>query len=83
MQFKIAKDQILHNWVVYRVGGTKDQHAHFERISACRRLIKLINSGVYPYAPWFQEACRSLLTDDELACLHKTKDRYRNKPRRP
>lgn len=82
VQFKIAKDQIQHNWVIYRVGGEPEQHAHFSKLNACKKLDKLIHSGVYPYSPWFQEACRLLLTDGELACLKKPKDRYHNSPRR-
>lgn len=82
MQFKIAKDQIQHCWAIYRVGGNKDQHAHFGRYAACKRLEKILKAGECPYSPWYQEAARRLLTHEEYIALRKPKDRYHNRPRR-
>lgn len=81
MQFKIAKDQILHNWVVYRVGGSHEQHAHLKSKKGCMLLIKLIRQGTLPRSEYMQVSCHRLLSPEEMVRLKKPKDRYYNKPR--
>lgn len=82
MRFQITKDRISCTWVVYRVGGEPSQHCHMKKIGACRRLIKILKQGDYPYSPWMQESARRLLNEEEYAKLKKAKDRYINQRRR-
>ena len=79
MRFQITKDRISCTWVVYRVGGDQDQHCHMKKIGACRRLIKILKQGDYPYSPWMRESARRLLDEEEYAKLKKPKDRYINR----
>lgn len=79
MQFEICRDCKTQTWVVYRVGGEHEQHCHMKKIGACRRLIKILKQGDYPYSPWMQESARRLLTDSEYRELRRPKDRYINR----
>ena len=82
MQFEVCRDSKSQTWVVFRVGGQPENHAHLRSRKSCQLLIKLIKQGVLPKSEYLQGSCRRLLTDDEMAKLHKPKDRYYNHQRR-
>ena len=82
MRFNITRDSITKTYVVYRVGGHPEQHAHMKKRGACRRLISVLKCGEYPYSPWMRECAKRLLTEEEFRCLKKPKDRYINQVRK-
>ena len=82
MEFTICRDRKSQTWVVYREGGEHEQHAHLRSRKSCLLLIKLIKQGTMPRSEYMQGSVRRLLTDQEVAALHKPKDRYYNCQRR-
>ena len=81
MTFEICRDPKSQTWVVYRVGGSHEQHAHLRSRKGCRLLIKLIRQGILPRSQYMQVSCHRLLSPEEMVRLKKPKDRYKNRPR--
>lgn len=82
MTFEICRDPKSQTWVVYRVGGSHEQHAHLKSRKGCKLLIKLIRQGSMPRSQYMQISCQRLLLPHELARLKREKDRYVNRARR-
>lgn len=82
MTFEICRDPKSQTWVVYRVGGSHEQHAHLKSKKGCLLLIKLIRQGTMPRSEYLQGSCHRLLSPEEMVRLKRSKDRYYNRPRR-
>jgi len=67
--------------ILWRQGGTHEQHAHIRDISKVKVLIHLIENNLLPKDEYLQESCRRLLTEEEFAILKRPKDKYINKPK--
>lgn len=79
MTFYIRQDKA--GWVIIRVGGTYQQHAHVKSMAGCMQLIRLIEMGLEPKSDWLQQSARRLLTDEEYRGLKRVKDKYVNRGR--
>jgi hypothetical protein len=64
IEFDIKKDS-NRGYLVIRIDGEYEQHAHLSTINGCRLLIHMINSGRLPKSKYLQISCSRLLTDDE------------------
>lgn len=62
-------------WILIRVGGTYDQHAHFLCKKDAENVRRLIDCGKYPYNKKYKIAMQRLLTEEEFKKLKK-KPRY-------
>ncbi len=82
MTFEICRDPKSQTWVVYRVGGKREQHAHLRSKKSCALLIKLIKQGIMPKSEYMQGSCQRLLSEEEMVRLKRPKDRYYNHQRR-
>ena len=82
MQFEICRDCKTQTWVVYRVGGEHEQHAHLRSRKSCQMLIRFVRQGIMPKSEYLQGSCQRLLSPEEMIRLKKPKDRYHNSPRR-
>jgi hypothetical protein len=68
------------SYIVRRTDGEYNQHAHINKYSTCKLLIKLIHTNKLPTSEYLQGSCRRLLTDEEYARLKsKKKQKYVNK----
>ena len=74
--FYIRKDSKTGGFVIIRVNGEKEQHAHIKTMGGCHQLMRLIELGLEPKSGWLQTAVRRLLTEDEYAKLKRCKDKY-------
>ena len=81
MTFYVRQDKRA-GWVIIRVNGHYEQHAHIKSMAGCQQLLRLIEMGLEPKSDWLQQSARRLLTDDEYQMLKRTKDRYVNRGRR-
>ena len=79
MTFYIRQDKA--GWVIIRVNGHYEQHAHIKSMAGCQQLLRLIEMGLEPKSDWLQQSARRLLTDEEYQRLKRTKDRYVNRGR--
>jgi hypothetical protein len=79
--FYIRKDRKTGGFVIVRVGGEYDQHAHIKSMDGCHQVIRLIDMGLEPKSAFLAQAVRRLLNDEEYAALKKCKEKYRNTPR--
>ena len=64
-QFDIKK--VHDGWIICVKG--RGEHGHFNYRSGCDSLVKLICKGKVPKDPYFREAARRILTDDEFRSL--------------
>lgn len=69
-------------WLIKRVGGRYDQHAHMCTKKDAEKVRNLIDVGKYPYNKNFKTAMQRLLTEDEMKKLKK-KSRYFNSQKGP
>ena len=53
-----------------------------QTMNGCHQLIRLIDMGLEPKSGWLQEAAHRLLYEEEYTRLKKSKEPYRNRPRR-
>ena len=68
------------SYIVRRIDGGYNQHAHINKYSTCKLLIKLIHTNKLPTSEYLQGSCRRLLTDEEYSRLRpKKKQQYVNK----
>lgn len=54
-------------WIVTVEG--RDEHSHFNKRRGCMILVKTLCRGKMPRKPYFREAARRILTDDEFRSL--------------
>ena len=80
MTFYVRQDKRA-GWVIIRVNGHYEQHAHIKSMAGCQQLLRLIEMGLEPKSDWLQQSARRLLTDEEYQRLKRTKDRYVNRGR--
>lgn len=66
------------SYIIIRVGGEYEQHAHIKTKRTCDKLIKLIKSNKLPMSEYLQGSCKRLLTDEEYARLRPFKQMYYN-----
>ena len=64
-------------WLLVRVGGKYEQHAHLKSKRDAIRIRNLIDAGKYPYCKDYKIAMQRLLTEEEFKSLDK-KLRYFN-----
>lgn len=64
-------------WLLVRVGGKYEQHAHLKSKRDAIRIRNLIDAWRYPYCPEYKVAMKRLLTEEEFKSLDK-KLRYFN-----
>lgn len=68
------------SYIVRRIDGGYSQHAHINKYSTCKLLIKLIHANKLPTSTYLQGSCKRLLTDEEYSRLRpKKKQQYVNK----
>lgn len=65
-------------WLVVRVGGKYEQHAHLKTKNDAVKVRSLIDLGKYPYCKDYKIAMQRLLTEEEFKKLDK-KLRYFNR----
>ncbi|MDD7319288.1 MAG: hypothetical protein PUG74_11550 [Prevotellaceae bacterium] len=65
-------------WLIKRVGGKYEQHAHLRTKKDALKVRNLIDCGKYPYNKKYKIAIQRLLTEEEFKSLDK-KDRYFNR----
>lgn len=64
-------------WLIVRVGGEYEQHAHMHTRKEAMLVRNIIDRWVYPYNKNLKIAVRRLLTEEEFKSLDK-KQRYFN-----
>lgn len=64
-------------WLLVRVGGEYEQHAHLKTKRDAIRVRNLIDIGKYPHCKDYRIAIQRLLTEEEFKSLDK-KQRYFN-----
>lgn len=64
-------------WLLKRVGGSYEQHAHFFTRKDAQKVRRLIDQNKYPYSKEYKTAMQRILTEEEFKKLHK-KERYYN-----
>lgn len=67
-------------YLIKRVGGTYEQHAHMHTKKDAETVRRLIDSHRYPYSKDYKIAMQRLLTEEEFKKLDK-KQRYFNSNR--
>jgi hypothetical protein len=77
IEFEIKRDS-NRGYLVIRVEGNYNQHAHCSTLNGCRMLINLINSGRLPTSKYLQISCSRLLNEDEYKRLRQKRQRYVN-----
>ena len=77
LQFDIIKDS-NRGYIVRRINGTYEQHAHINTLNGCRLLIRFISSNRLPTNKYLQGSCSRLLTEEEYVKLKQKKQRYIN-----
>ena len=77
IQFDIIKDS-SRGYIVKRIDGDYEQHAHVSTLNGCRLLINLIHKGMMPTSKYLQDSARRLLTEEEYKSLRQKKQRYVN-----
>ena len=75
---KIKK--VRHGWILYNDTLGYEAHSHFKDERAARCCMTLINRGIFPKQPYYQETCRRVLSkkDYESLVSKKLRDRYIN-----
>ena len=58
----------VHDGWIVTIDG-RDEHSHFNKRKGCLILIKTLYQGKMPNNPYFREAARRILTDDEFSSL--------------
>lgn len=64
-------------WLLVRVDGEYEQHAHLKTKKDAVKVRNLIDAWRYPYCPEYKAAMKRLLTEEEFKSLDK-KLRYFN-----
>ena len=77
IKLDIIKDS-NRGYVVRRLDGAYEQHAHCKTLNGCRLLINCIHNNMLPTSDWLQGSCRRLLTGEEYSRLRIKKQRYIN-----
>lgn len=58
-------------WLIVRVGGEYEQHAHMHTRKEAKLVRNIIDRWVYPYNKNLKIAVRRLLTEEEFKSLDK------------
>lgn len=58
-------------WLMKRVGGSYEQHAHFYTKKDAVKVRELIDAWRYPYSKSYKIAMQRLLTEEEFKSLNK------------
>ena len=77
IKLDIIKDS-SRGYIVRRLGGSYEQHAHISTMNGCRTLINLIHNNKLPTSAYLQTSCHRLLTDVEYSQLKAKKQQYYN-----
>lgn len=64
-------------WLIKRVNGTYEQHAHCFTKKDAEKIRQLIDINKYPYSKEYKTAMQRILTEEEFKNLDK-KQRYYN-----
>jgi hypothetical protein len=75
-KFNVIKNS--RGYVIVRVDGTYEQHAHIKTMDVCRLLIRLIEANKLPTSRYLQGSCRRLLLEEEYSQLKRKKQYYIN-----
>ena len=77
-QIKIKHLENLHRpWLIYRLGGKYEQHAHCRTKQDALHIRKLIDCKRYPEEEEHRVAVKRLLTSEELQMLKRKPRFYR------
>ncbi len=79
MELQIFKNG-RRDYIVKRVGGEVEQHAHLSDYKGCKQVVRLIRCNRLPKNKWLQGACKRLLTEAEYDKLERGKPMYYNNP---
>lgn len=77
IEFKIFQNE-RRDFVIKRVGGTYNQHAHLCTYQMAKQLERMIKARKMPKSPYLRGSCKRLLTQEEYDRLGQRKDRYYN-----
>ncbi len=78
MQLKIEHQPCYHRpWLIKRVHGTYEQHAHCFTKKDAKKIRNLIDINKYPYSEEYKRAMKRPLTEEEFKGLNK-KQRFYN-----
>lgn len=80
--FKVKKDGKKRGWVVIRIDGVYENHAHLKTMNGWRQLRYCLRNNLLPRSEYLQGSCRRLLTDIEYQRLKRPKDNYYNSKQR-
>mgnify|MGYP005996590619 CR=1 FL=1 len=72
---KLVIKRTSRDYLVIRVGGTYEQHAHFKSRKGAEQLIELIHKNRMPTKKYFIVAAKRLLTEEEFNNLTVKKKR--------
>lgn len=62
-QYKIQKGS--RGYIVSNVNGAYENHGHFQKLSTCYVIIRLISQRLIPRSPYLIEAAKRITTDDK------------------
>ena len=80
LSIKYLKKCIERPWLLKRVGGKYEQHAHLRTRKDAIKVRQLIDANKYPYCKDYKIAMQRILTNEEYKNLNK-KPRYKNRNR--
>jgi len=75
---KIKK--VKRGWILYNSSGGYEHHSHFRNKKSANKCKCLLNKGILPSQPYFQESARRLFSDKEYKQLERKhqKEKYIN-----
>lgn len=76
IEFMIKKNS--RGYILIRLGGEYEQHAHLKTLKACHDLVKLIEGNKLPRSKYLRGSCLRLLTTEEYEQLRESKQMYVN-----
>lgn len=79
-EYKIQKGS--RGYIVSNVNGTYENHGHFQKLSTCYVIVRLIRKNTIPESPYLIEAARRITIDPKYKetlthKLKKLKDKQR------
>jgi len=75
-KFNVIKNS--RGYIIIRIEGTYEQHAHIKTKDACRLLIRLIEANKLPTSHYLQGSCKRLLAQEEYSQLKRKTQYYIN-----
>ena len=76
---KFVNLKVHDGFIVKRIDGPQDAHAHFKNRQGGQKLLYLIERDTMPKAEYFRTAARRVLSEEEFESLTvKRVDRYYN-----